>query len=213
MPTLTDIKNDLIRSHRRSGDTNFATECDARLQEAVRHFAGKRWWFNEIEDTTSLTTAAGQEYYDLPATISHVDTVSVTVSQDPYTLTPRSAQYMQQRFTPSNVYTGKPADYTVFQNQIRMYPIPDAAYPVQITGYGPKSLAVDDATSPWANEAGDLIKSRTGYLLNSEFLRDDGLAAIYAARERQEFKRLRAENAKRVTRGRLAPWNLDYQNH
>lgn len=204
MTTLTELRQNIEADTRRT----LGSVGDRFVQNAIRHYAGRRWWFNEMIDT-SQTTVANTEEYDLPAGMRVVDTVSVEVTpNDPYPLTYRDHAYFERVRVGATIHLGLPDDYTIFDEKIRIYPIPDGAYSLRITGYGLSSTDADDNTSPWSNAAYNLICCRARALIERDhFMNPEGYA-IFTAAERDALRELESENTRRMARGRIRAWGL-----
>lgn len=206
MTTLSEMATTISDETRRSTDDDQTAIADM-IQQAITFYARRRWWFNEAEGT-SFNTASGTEFYALPSELSVIDSVGVTVNQNPYTLNKRTNEYIEDIYTSSSVYTGKPADYAIFKNQIRIWPIPDGTYAVRTQGYGPKSVTVSDDSSPWSNEAYNLIKNRAKAMFLLEWARDVDGYQIYKSREMEELNAMEAENNKRSASKKLRGWGI-----
>lgn len=210
--SLKTLREELEEDMHRSTDS---TVFDRHVERAVHYYSGKRFWFTE-HNGTSFNTASGTEYYAIPSPLRVIDSVQVAIANnDPYWLFRRTNQFIEMAYTPSGVYTGKPRDWAIFDDQIRMYPIPDGTYAVKTQGYGyalPDASAAtweSDTATPWSNEAYDLIKARARLTLERDFLKftPDKWQASQIA-EREEFMRLTSENTKRSSSRRLRGWSV-----
>ncbi len=215
MASLNDLTTDISGDERRA-TTNDIAAIGRAIERAIRHYSGRRWWFSENQGA-AFNTASGTEYYAIPSPLRVVDNVSVTVSQDPYILTKRTNDYIEQVYTPSAVYSGKPSDWCLFEDQIRIFPIPDGTYAVKTQGYGLalptySTDAADawttDTTTPWANEAYDLIYSRARSLYALNWRKDNESYMTHKAEEKISLKELIAENNKRSASRKLKGWGI-----
>lgn len=213
--SLSTIEDDIALDMRREIQKDKAA-FGRLIVSAIRYYNGKRWWFTEAQGT-AFNTADGTEYYALPSPLRVIDNVSVTVSQDPYILTKRTNDYLEQVYTPSSVYKGKPSDYAIFNDQIRMFPIPDGVYAVKTQGYGsalptysedPDDAWTTDEATPWANEAYDLIKNRARALAERDWLVNPEGYQMFTIAERDSLRTLMAENNKRSASGKIRAWGI-----
>jgi len=213
--SLADMTTDISGHERRATTKDLAAIGDA-IEWAIRDHSGKRWWFNESQGA-AFNTVDGTEYYALPSPLRVIDDVSVTVSQDPYTLTPRTNGWMEEAYTPAAQFSGKPSDWCIFENQIRMFPIPDGVYAVKVQGYGyalpeystdASDTWTTDTATPWANAAYNLIyaHARSIYALN--WRKDEASHAAFARSALVSLRQLQAENNKRSATGRLRGWGI-----
>lgn len=208
MTTLAEMATDIANETRRS--TSADTTAIARyIQDAIRHYSGKRWWWNE-DQGASFNTADGTEYYAIPSPLRVVDTVLVTTTSNyPTTLRKRSNMWIEDRYVPGGTYKGPPSAWAMFEDQIRLYPIPDAVYAVKTQGYGitlPVSTSSD--TTPWANEAYDLIKNRARMLIERDWLMNPDGFQIYSIAEQDALRALKSENASRTGGGKIRGWGI-----
>lgn len=199
----TDIANETLR-----GTSSDTTAIARYIQSAIRHYSGKRWWFNEANGT-AFNTADGTEYYDIPSPLRIVDTVLVTYSTLPTTLVRQSSEWMEERYTPTSVYKGQPYAWAPFPDQIRLFPIPDGVYAVKTQGYGiALPVATDSDSTPWANEAYDLVKCRARALIERDWLMNVEGYQLFSAAERDALSAIEAENARRVGAGKIRGWGI-----
>jgi hypothetical protein len=87
---------------------------------------------------STFQTVLLQEFYSAVdyaplATLACIKSLRVLISNNRYPLIERDANYMNDvSVNPDN--TGQPTDYTFDANQMRLYPIPNGAYPMGLTG-------------------------------------------------------------------------------
>ncbi len=215
MASLADLETD-ISDHERRATVKDKAAIGASIIRAIRHYSGRRWWWNENQGT-AFNTVSGTEYYALPSPLRVIDNVSVTVSQDPYILERRTNGYIEEVYTPAGVYSGKPSDWCLFEDQIRIFPIPDGVYAVKVQGYGLalptySTDAADawttDTTTPWANDAYDLIYSRARALYAMNWRNDREGFVAHSTEEEKSLQALMAENNKRSASRRLRGWSV-----
>ncbi len=150
------IANEVARS-------NLASEIRDAIQSAIRHYQGERFWFNE--NTATFLTVAGQEYYGAPAhadipNIVEMDAAKVTVNGIDSPLAPRDFAYLDA-VRGSTAHRGAPTDYAIYNQQIRLYPVPDAVYTctaayVRLLG----TVSQTASANAWFVEGEELIRSR-----------------------------------------------------
>lgn len=181
--------------------------------DAVAH---PTWTFTTVSGTEFYTTsgdAAGTQTGNLLANSPYLARIHVTVSNNRYMLTSRTWAYIENISTnPSTI--GQPVDYAYFGETLRLYPIPDGAYPVSLTSI-PRfaALSADADTNCWTTDAYDLIRSEAKLILANEVLMDNDLAArmgvaIYGnpanPRDRGYLYALKAESMRRA-KSRITP--------
>jgi hypothetical protein len=104
----------------------------------------------------------------------------VTISSARYSLIQRDWDFLEDRAVSATA--DKPTDFAYFAQRIRLYPIPDGAYVVSLSGNGRlTALSADADTNGWTQDGFDLIKAEAKLILASEYLHDAGLAAAMVA--------------------------------
>lgn len=211
----TKIADDLTRD-----DLN--AQIKTAINEAIKTWEGRRLAFNE--KLRRIDTVAAQEYYDMIAPtlvqtdgstvatgemVLELDSITAVVGNEPYTLTPRTQQWMDRNSSSS--YSGQPDSYSIYNNQIRLYPVPDSVYTLTLScllRLGPSPLSANDDTNAWMTEGESLIRYQAEHSLFRFPLRDaegmglakDGIAAA-------QFELDRKMAAKSYT-GSQASWSL-----
>jgi len=197
--------------------TNMATPpIQLAIQDAIKQWERERWYFNEIRTTSAFATVAAQEFYTSSdsafiGTLAHIDKMSITVSGNRLYLEPRTIEYMEDiSMNPLN--TGQPIDYSYYAEAIRFYPIPDAAYNVNVM-YTKRfaELVNSGDTNAWMSDGEELIRLTAKMILYRDELRDvEGVAnmerAIWGAPGIPgAYTKLKAETARRVATSRIKP--------
>lgn len=197
----------------RIGDESLRPEMSDQIklciQDAIAHYEIERFWFNQFRDRL-LTTIAGQEFYgaadhtDIPS-ILEFDAVTLTVGNTRWPLA--KAGYVQlEDWNADAASRGQPTHYAYWGQQIRLYPVPDSAYQVRLSGlFKLPTLAADGDENAWSKDAEELIRHRAKSLLYSQYLRDDANAARAAALEAAAYDRLAATTARRLATGDIRP--------
>lgn len=207
MTTLTNMSSHIQDEERRS-TANDVAAINRYIQDAIRHYSAYRFWFNEAQGA-SFNTADGTEYYAIPAPLRTVDSVLAIITTLPATLTERTNEWIEEHYVPTGVYKGQPSDWALFENKIRLYPIPDAVYAVKTQGYGiALPISTSDDATPWANEAYSLIKSRARALFARDWRSDPEGYAIHTAAEREALASIMSESNRRVTSGHIRGWGV-----
>ena len=212
----TRLVDDMLR------DDLTANQLANAINDAIELQEGERFKFNEARYT--ILTVAGQEYYDLTGptlltsagaavgtgeTILELDDIYTTISNNPYRLCPRTQQHINE--WQSNSYQGQPADYTLYGQQLRIWPVPDQEYTLSLMGLarlGPNPLTADADTNAWMTDGAAIIRAQAKMLLYRDLLRDaDGvqLAMDQLARATDAAKRKMGAQA---YTGRQKAWSL-----
>jgi hypothetical protein len=214
--TYQDLQNRIADE---LGDrTDLASQIQLAIQTAIAKWERDRFYFNELRAPNLFSTAAGQEFYsatDNPniGAMARLDSVTVLVSGNRYTLTARTEKYLEDVSVNPSV-TGQPVDYAYFGEQLRLYPIPDNAYPITLSGTQRFAPLVNPGDSnAWTLDAEALIRCEAKIDLYENTLQEPALAdrmriLIYGnpmnPNERGYLAALRGETARRTT-GRIRP--------
>ena len=205
MPTYTfggmqtAIANELDRD-------NLSANIRDSILSAISFYESERFYFDEARAT--LNTTANQEYYHLPSNFQKPDIITLRVGSYISPMTARTFDFMENRIR-SVGQTGIPYDYAVFASQLRLYPIPNDSYRMEIS-YQKKlgDISATSDTNAWFTDAWDLIKARAkADLLMNKIRGQEGLAeaGVMSQREQDELRRLRYETASRRATGNLSP--------
>ncbi len=109
---------------------------------------------------------------------------------------------------PSTQYTGVPVDYAIFGDQLRLAPIPDAAYTITFSGLARlPTLSQDADTNAWMTEGEALIRNQAKVFLCTVNGDDAGLGSAQLGLATAERSLARKMTAKANT-GRIAAWSL-----
>lgn len=157
--------------------------------DAISEYQSMDFWFNEMRyfgspgSASNLVTVAGQEFYsaqDLAVltNMPHIRQISVLAFQNRYPLVERTQQWIDDVST-SPTWQGLPTDWCWVANAIRIYPIPDNAYPLILTGtirFHP--LLTDNDYNVWTNRGEWLIRTEAKRLLFTNINRDPDQAQL-----------------------------------
>lgn len=195
-----------------------ASPVQNAIQSAISKFERETFYFTETYSSPLFTTVASQEFYTSSdaaaiATIPNVIYLHILIAGNRFPLTKRGWQYIEE-MSISPASTGQPEDWAYFAEQIRLYPIPDGAYPVRASHTTKlTNLSADADSNVWTSDAFDLIKSEAKLILAQEVTHDNELAtrmklAIYGdpqdPRIRGYLGALKAETTRRA-RSKIRP--------
>ena len=185
---------------------NLSANIRDSILSAISYYESERFYFAEARAT--LNTTASQEYYHMPSNFQKADVVTLRVGNNISAMTQRPFEAMERR-TRAVGQTGIPYEYCVYASQLRLYPIPNDSYRMEISYL--KKLGELSATSDangWMTDGWDLIKARAkADLLMNKIRGQEGFveAGIMSQREQDELRRLRAETNSRRATGKLSP--------
>ena len=195
MPTLADMQASIASEIFRD---DLGAQIAAEITRAIRFYQRKRFHFNETRSLT-FNTVANQDFYGASAepripNLLEIDYVQATQNTRPMPLRMVSAKTMDLwSGTPAS---GPPSDFSYFEGQLRLYPMPDQAYPVRVSGLirvDPPTDAGGDQTNPWMNDGEELIRSRAKRNLYLHYLGDQEMGAVMKAAEDEALISLKSE--------------------
>lgn len=163
-----------------------ASDIRNAIQDAISEFERQTFWFNDMRtfgdvagSSSNLQTVQGKEFYsyqDLPVLVNmpHIRKIMVFAFQQRYPLISRTPQWMDDQSI-SPVWNGLPTDWCWQAGSMRLYPIPNDAYPLIVDGNIRFPALVNDSDyNCWTNEAERLIRYEAKRLLFRDIIRDDG---------------------------------------
>lgn len=190
----TRIANELVR-------TDLTAEIQSAIQDAMTHYEGHRFWFNEQRATA--VTVTGQEFYPLPTDFIDLDSLVLTENSNLRLLEPRTMLDMDN-IRRATTERGRPETWALYQEQFRLYPIPDAAYTLTVAYLRrlPALSAVTD-TNAWMTRGEMLIRARAKKELYEHVMNDRDKAQRMERLEIQALAALVSQTEKRISTGRL----------
>lgn len=184
---IAQVLDDLYR-------TDLTSQATTAIIDAVKHYERKPWWFMEERATSS--TVAGQEYYALPADFGVMDSLVINIGSTKYPLTRRSQEQIDDWAEVSA--TGAPTDYALYDQQIRLWLVPNDTYTMTMSYRAKLPELTAAASNAWTNICGELIRRRAAADLAFTILQDADRAAGFVALANDLYRELRSEHNQRV---------------
>ena len=198
MATLQQIK---IRIAREIGRPEAVAEVSEAVASAILHYERKRFWFNETK--TAVATVASQENYSLPDNFLSMDQVQFISNNTQWRLEPMPYEWFAER-DHTNPIKGQSSYWTVYQDRLFLWPVPDVATYQVVMNYIKKLTAITDGQSnEFSVELERLIRYRAKAYLAMDVLHDANLAQIYKAEETEALRQAESETNRRGTFGRI----------
>jgi len=122
---LSTVANYLNRDDLTSLIPTFITLTENRLNRELRVRA------NMVRATT--TTTAGQAFYDLPSDLIELRNITYDSNSQSHALRYLSPESVSREY--GTVLSGQPRAYTNLGNDLKLTPVPDAAYTISINYY------------------------------------------------------------------------------
>lgn len=187
----TQILDDLNR-------TDMTAAASSAISSAISHYEKERWYF--LEGVTDLTTSSSAAYYALPSDLLDPDNILITLSgKQPLVEVP----FLEMDRKDTGQYFGAPSEWTMYQNKIRVYPVPDQTYTLTIAYHKMLDTTSDSASNAWTNVAKDLIRHRAVKEICLSKLKDIEGGQVANEQEKEEYSRLQGFNVQRQTTSKL----------
>lgn len=205
----------------RIADEVLGSPTTAQIQNAIQDAIGLHdegdYWFNSIRyanvtgSSASFETAPGKEFYsdvDLPILVNypHISKMQVVVAGTRYRMVPRTSSWVDDMSLLVS-QQGIPTDWCWQAGAIRLYLIPSSVYPINFDGtirFAP--LVNDTDTSPWMDDAENMIRYEAKRLLFTHIIRDEAQATVMQGEVDREKTRLKGETMLRQAgSGRMRP--------
>lgn len=211
---------------------DLAAQIKAAINDAIKQWESERFFFNEKR--FQILTVAGQEYYDMDddtlltsagaavetgESIIELDSITLTTGGNPYVLDERTQQWFD-RFQGTIGSQSQPTDYGIYGNQIRLYPVPDAVYTMNLSAHarlGPNPLTADADTNDWMTEGEALIRNFAKLLIARDILisavqSEAAGRAVFGSpemgKEDGALPLLQRKNMAKLLTGNIRAWNL-----
>lgn len=204
MSTYANLR---ARIQRELDRDDISADVSAAIATSIRELEPTPTYFNRFRESTE--TVDGQEYYDLPSTYLEVLALTIIVNDQRYTLTHMNWSEIEN-IQSNATYKGRPIAFAIDLQQVRLYPVPDAVYRLEMVGT--KSLGVpsgDSDTSAWIDpQHGErcVRLMATIQLLEERIGGAESMATAARMRTSLEeaLRRLRAETHRRRSTGRIS---------
>lgn len=199
MATLQQMKIRIARELPQNPEV-YAQISEA-VDSAISHYERQRFWFNEMRATTP--TVLHQETYAVPDDFIEADQLQLTSNGTQWRLEPMPYEWFAERDHQNPVY-GQSSYWTIYQNQIWVWPVPDtAAYTITLSYVKKIAAITDNESNEWTVEAERLIRSRAKYYLCLDVLHDAALAQQMKSEEFEALRETNREVSRRATSGRI----------
>lgn len=175
------------------------------IQTAIQRHERTPFYFNR--KTSTFLTVADQEYYgaaalaDIP-TLVEIDSMTVDVNGIDSPVVP--IDFVEIDAVQTGTIKGTPQVYAYYGQQIRLYPIPDAARTATMSFvYRFASLSLSGDSNAWTTDAEPLIRSEAKAELYDHVIRSPEMADRMRALAGLALRDLLLETARRQQARRL----------
>lgn len=194
------VAGDLVRS-------DLSTQIGTEINNAIRENSRRRFWFNQSR-TLTFNTVSAQEFYGSADSASipyicEVDSIILTDGANRYPLCQVDNDKMEFMDSPSTA-DNRPSHWAYVYPELRLWPTPNAAYAIRITGLvAPVDLSADTDNNVFTVNAFDLIRHSARRRVQANILRDTEGAMISAEAERAALNSLLMQSTLLMGRGQI----------
>ena len=184
--------------------SNLTSQIATAVTRAIEFYADERLEFNEGRSTA--TTTADNDYVTYPSGLRKADEVFATVGGRTYPLMRRDFDVLEHWHGASDS-RGQPMDYAIRDGQLFIYPTPDQAYTLTVTGiYDEAALSADTDTNGWCTGMPqDLIVARAKFTIARDITIDDEMMRNARMAEVEALSRLRSETRRKISSRKVRP--------
>ena len=192
--------------------TDLGPQIAEVINDAINFYQPHRFIFSEGRDT-SLSTVIGQEFYGVaddpllgPAGLFAFDYITVTIGTAQFDL-PRYQPEDIELLSQSGTQMGQPQCYSYYNFQMRLYPVPNAVYPLTIAAHQriPAPATTSTLENPWMTAGERLIRGRAKYEIALNYTSDLDEAQRMTAYVTEAFDELIARSTNLGGTGFIRP--------
>lgn len=128
--------------------SDLTSQIVSEISSAIEFYQYEEFPWTEAS-MVPFSTIQGQRYYNLPANFLRVTDVISQIGNYTYYLQPETEQYLDRIDWGNTFWTSYPLLFSIWSNQIRLFPPPQANLPVQVKGII-QQLTLMIPTKSWA---------------------------------------------------------------
>lgn len=179
--------------------TDLTDEIAYAISDAVKHYQSKRFAFNQTRGT--LTTVSGTEFYGTLTDVASIDSITLNINARKTVLDQWSYGEMERIATTTNT-NNQPWAWSWYDEQIRLYPVPDAAYTLTVSYVQKIDVpSTDGSSNIWTDQAEELIRHAAKKRIYRDVTMDDANAIKAEAAEQEQLARLLKDTNRQVSGG------------
>lgn len=197
MADLATLKSRIASELHRS---DLTAQIASAIADAVSHYQTEPFALNQVRG--SFNTVAGTEFYNNLTDVASIDAVTVLVNARKVVLDPWSYLRMEHINSTTNTQS-QPWAWAWYDEQIRLYPVPDAVYPLTVSYTQKVGVPASDGDSNiWTTEAEELIRNAAKKRICRDYTMDDQMGMRAEVAEREALARLK-KNLNQLSTGGL----------
>jgi hypothetical protein len=210
MTTRSALKSEIIDDMDRDATAD-GSRVLAAISAAIKFYQPKRFFFNESRSVT-FSTVNGTSDYDfgsgeeITTEFYRIDAAVITESNNNHFLSVRDYRDLEILLD-GNATSGRPWSYAYINRALRLYPKPDDAYTVRLTGHVKvaEPSTDDEADNLWFTEAYELIRCRAKAYLFAHVWTNPEQAAVMRVAEADARLSLQGATHDKTGAGTIIP--------
>lgn len=195
MATYVEMRNRIADELANDGDIT-AAQIGYAIKDSIKDYEAEGFWFNQ--KVATFSTVVAQELYGAAALADIPNMVRISSMRIPLTEGIGGIEGVANETiedVQDGSVTGTPRIYSRFENQIRLYPIPDAVQSIKVSYiYKLAELSADGDENAWTTDCEEMIRQAAKKRLCANILLSDEMAGRYAVFEKQAYDGVRREN-------------------
>lgn len=195
MATYVEMRNRIADELANDGDIT-AAQIGYAIKDSIKDYEAEGFWFNQ--KVATFSTVVAQELYGAAALADIPNMVRISSMRIPLTEGIGGIEGVANETiedVQDGSVTGTPRIYSRFENQIRLYPIPDAVQSIKVSYiYKLAELSADGDQNAWTTDCEEMIRQAAKKRLCANILLSDEMAGRYAVFEKQAYDGVRREN-------------------
>ena len=209
MSDFGTMRSRIAREMKRGELTSAGDEIRDAILSAIKHMENRRFTWNEFLDTTVTASAstAYMNFSDFSVRPIIIDSIKVRISNRDYPLIRKG--WSELEAIDAGQWSGYPDWYAIHSRRIRLYPIPQANYPLVMSGVRDLTeislSASNSATNGWMTDGEALIRMTAKAMLFRDELRAPELSGQFMMESERVMRELQRETSAQVSSGRVRP--------
>lgn len=181
-------------------DDNLGSQITTAVADAIRFYERRTFYFNTHYVT--FNTVSDQEFYggsdhaEIPGLLR-----ILSMQADRHDMTVFDPDAMES--LQDGLAKAEPRSFAYVDQQIRLYPIPNAVYSIRARWVYRLPSIEDGETNAWFDDAEPLIRNRAKALICTDVTLDDNMASKAMAREAEALEALVRESRRRASNDTL----------
>jgi len=193
--SLLDLKRQVAGDIQRSDAIAYIPDG---IEAAIRHYEKERFWF--LEGRATIDTVPDDPFIGLPSDAAVMDVLLITIGGSRTPMTRVDYREIDEK-DDGVANSGMPTEWAYYQDNIRLWPVPDIAYPLTLSYHKTLASLSDSDGNAWITNGFDIIRYRAG--AEALALVKDPRAAVLRELELQAYGAIRRMNTIRSTTGRI----------